>query len=211
MRRWHAGWVASRGLPRPREDDGVLRTLVGDPGRDVERLVLDADEHPRRLDRAASASWEDRDPWISVPTRDPGRTADRLVEHGLTTAAAPEWLMRVSWPDQRRVPLPPGYAPVVRRDAPDSLLLEVLTHDGGLAASGQVGIAPDGWAVPDRISTGREHRRRGLGAAVMTLLADAARERGAVEGVLVASDQGRRLYTALGWRVAGAVVIARRL
>ncbi|GAB3655650.1 hypothetical protein GCM10027596_08910 [Nocardioides korecus] len=212
MRRWHAGWVASRGLPPPREDDGVLRTLVGDPGRDVERLVLDADEHPRRLDRAASASWDDRDPWITVPTRDPGRTADRLAEHGLATAAAPEWLMRVALADQRRVPLPPGFTTVVRRDAHDALRLQVVTDDGTLAASGQVGVAlPDGWAVPDRIGTERDHRRRGLAAAVMALLVDAARERGASQGVLVASDQGRRLYAALGWRVVGAVVVARRL
>ncbi|MCW2817948.1 MAG: family N-acetyltransferase [Marmoricola sp.] len=210
MCRWHAGWVASRGLGVPEEDDGVLRTVVGDPGRDVERLVLGADQHPRRIDRAASASWADRDPWITVPTRDPGRTADRLVEHGLATAPAPEWLMRVGLAEQRRVELPDDHAVRVQHAAPDAVRLEVVAGAGALAASGQVGVA-NGWAVPDRITTERLHRRRGLGAAVMTMLVDAARERGATRGVLVASDQGRGLYATLGWQTVGAVVVARRL
>jgi len=202
--------VASRDLAPPTEDDGVLRTVVGDPGRDVERLVLGADGHPRRLDRAASASWDDRDPWITVSTRDPGRTADRLVEHGLATALGPEWLMRVALADQLRAELPVGHTVAVRRDTPRARQLQVLTATGSLAASGQVGLAGD-VAVPDRISTERAHRKRGLGAATMTLLADAALARGITEGVLVASDQGRRLYARLGWQVVGAVVVARRL
>ncbi len=95
------------------------------------------------------------------------------------------------------------------RDLPEVVELRLLDGAGRLAASGQAGFA-DGCAVPDKITTERDHRRRGLGAAMMTLLGDAARERGVHQGVLVASDEGRRLYLHLGWGLHGAVVVSRR-
>lgn len=209
VRRWHRGWSLARGFAPASEHAGVLRTVVGAPGRDVEHLVLDADAHPRRIDRAAQDSWADRDPWVSVPTTDPGRTADRLAEHGLVASSLPSWLMTTALADQRRVDLSAAYATDVVRDLPEAVELRLVDAAGRLAASGQVGIA-DGCAVPDKITTQPEHRRRGLAAAVMTLLSDAARERGAHDGVLVASDEGRRLYLHLGWQQVGAVVVSRR-
>ncbi|ROR90097.1 GNAT family N-acetyltransferase [Nocardioides aurantiacus] len=210
MRAWVAGWARSRDLPSAEEvAAGVLRTPVGAPGRDVELLVLDADRHPRRTDVAAQASWDERDPWVTVPTADPGRVADRLAEHGLATATVPEWLMTRSLAPSPRTPLPPGYAATTRRPGPHRVEVEVDAPDGSPAAWGQVGL--DGAvAVPDRIATSGAHRRRGLGSAVMTLLGDAALGSGADRGVLVASDEGRRLYLTLGWEVVGAVVVARR-
>lgn len=209
VRHWHHGWSLARGFAPATEDAGVLRTVVGTPGRDVERLVLDADTHPRRIDRAALDSWADRDPWVSVPTTDPGRTADRLLEHGLVASPLPSWLMTVDLAEARRVDLLPAYAVDLVRDLPDVVELRVLDAAGRLAASGQAGIV-EGRVVPDKITTEPDHRRRGLGAAVMTLLGGAARERGVHEGVLVASDEGRRLYLHLGWRLRGAVVVSRR-
>ena len=184
--------------------------MVGLSGRGVETLVLGADHEPRRVDRAAAAAQGDRDPWVSVPTQDPGRVADRLQEHGLSTAVVPEWLMSTPLEAQRRVPLPDGCTARLRWREDRVVDLRVLAPDGGLAASGQLGLAgPHG--VPDRIETAPAHRRRGLGGAVMTALADAALEHGATEGVLVASQAGRGLYLRLGWEQVGAVVIGRLL
>lgn len=209
VRAWRDGWAASRDLgPAEPVADGVLLSRVGAPGRDVELLVLDADRHPRRVDAAAQASLAHRDPWVTVPTADPGRTADRLAEHGLATADLPEWLMTRTLEASPPPPVAPGYAArtvalghrvEVRVDAPD----------GTLAATGQAGLSGS-WAVPDRVSTGRAHRRRGLGAAVMGLLEEQAVGLGATHGVLVASAEGRRLYLTLGWQPASAVVVARR-
>ena len=210
MRAWHHGWSLSRGFAPPVELDGALRTRVGQPGRGEEYLVLDADAHPRRIDRAASAALSHRDPWVSVPTADPGRTADRLREHGFACAEVPEWLMTIDLADQRRTPLPEGYRSGSDVSADGGTVeVRVLLGDD-LAASGRLGLAGD-HAVPDMITTEKGHRRRGLGGAMMGLLADAARERGADRGVLVASDEGRRLYLTLGWDLAGAVVIGRQV
>lgn len=172
--------------------------------------MLDADARPRRIDRAASAALSHRDPWVSVPTRDPGRTADRLREHGFVCAEVPEWLMTVDLADQRRTPLPDGYRCETEESA-DGAMVEVRVLLGEEpAASGRLGLAGD-HGVPDMITTAKAHRRRGLGGAVMSQLADVSRARGAAQGVLVASDEGRRLYLSLGWDLAGAVVIGRQV
>jgi GNAT superfamily N-acetyltransferase len=207
VRDWVAGWSRSRDLPVAVESGGLLRTVVGLSGRDVEHVVLDADEHPRRIDQAARSSLDDPDPWIYVPTADPGRVSDRLAEHGLATATSPEWLM-TSVPASGRAALPPGFV-VAAQPSPHRVEVRVAAPDGTTAASGQMGLAGP-VAVPDRVVTLPRHRRQGLGRAVMTLLAAQAVEHGATRAVLVASDQGRGLYLSLGWQVLGAVVVARR-
>jgi predicted GNAT family acetyltransferase len=55
-------------------------------------------------------------------------------------------------------------------------------------------------AVADQIMTAPTHRRRGLGSALMGGLAQAAVAIGARTGLLIASADGQRLYSALGWQ-----------
>jgi predicted GNAT family acetyltransferase len=186
----------------------VCRTPVGLPGREVEHVVLGADEHPRRLDAACRAALRDRDAWVTVVTTDPGRVSDRLQEHGLRTSYDVECLMTVSLHDQRRADLPEEYrSATTRRDA-DVVAEQLFAAGGEPAAAGQAAVVGQ-WCVPDRIVTEPGHRRRGLGAALMSLLVAAALEQGATHGVLVASREGRRLYESLGWATVADVVVAR--
>ncbi len=87
--------------------------------------------------------------------------------------------------------------------------VRVVAPDGTLAASGHVALG-ERLAIYDRIVTEPAHQRRGLGRAVMHALQALARAHGRREGVLVATDQGRALYEAIGWRLhspwAGAVI-----
>jgi GNAT superfamily N-acetyltransferase len=76
--------------------------------------------------------------------------------------------------------------------------VHVLASDGTLAASGHAALDRE-LAIYDRIVTDPAHQRRGLGRAVMHALQALARARGRHAGVLVATDQGRRLYESLGW------------
>ena len=188
----------------------MLRVEIGLPGRGTELLVLDADAHPRRIDRAAQDALGERDPWVTVPTLDPGRTADRLAEHGLRTPALPEWMMAIRLADQASRPFAAGYSPALT-GTPPVVRIEVHDDAGTLAASGQLGLSggADGVGVPDRIETQPRHRRRGLGGAMMTVLAEAAREAGAEHGLLMASTEGRALYTSLGWQTVCPVVVGR--
>lgn len=201
------GWRLARGLPGAIEVDGSLRVDIGRVDRDVEYVVVDADQHPRRIDRAASAALSARAPWVTVPTRDPGRTADRLSEHGLRSLVGPQWLMAIELDDQRRGLIPDGYDAHVSTSA-GVVRLELRDSADTLAASSQLGVTTN-HAVPDKILTREEHRRRGLGAAMMTALCDAASDLGASRGLLIASDPGRALYTALGWSTLSPILTAR--
>jgi GNAT superfamily N-acetyltransferase len=185
----------------------VLSVEIGAAGRGVEYVVLDADVHPRRIDSAAQAALGARDPWVTVATRDAGRTNDRLREHGLRTAALPEWMMSIRLDAQRRVALPDDYFAEIGMAGP-VVHLRVRTTSGSLAASAQLAVVDD-CAVPDKVETLADHRRRGLGGAMMTVLADAAGDLGAHRGLLMASTEGRTLYTSLGWETLCPVVIGR--
>jgi GNAT superfamily N-acetyltransferase len=208
LRRWQAGWGRARSFAPATEDDGVLRVDIGLPGRFVEHVVLGADDHPRRLDRVAARVLGDRDPWLTVPTRDAARTADRLHEHGLRTPPLPEWMMWIALADQRRATLPQDYSWDLAAEPEGVVHLTVQGPDDEVAATGQQAVIAD-CAVPDKIETFAAHRRRGLGGAMMTILAEAAADLGATHGLLMASTQGRALYTTLGWTTLCPVVVGR--
>ncbi len=185
----------------------MLVVQIGAAGRGVEYLVLEADEHPRRIDAAAQAALGARDPWVTVPTRAAAGVADRLLEHGLRSPARPEWMMSIGLESQRRTALPDPY--VAELDVASPVVhLRLLTTSGHLAASAQLAVVED-CAVPDKVETVAEHRRRGLGGAMMTALVDAAVDLGAHRGLLMASTEGRALYTSLGWTTLCPVVVGR--
>lgn len=95
-------------------------------------------------------------------------------------------------------PLPQGYRLQLDRDGAVARA-SVHAANGDLAASGSAAEAA-GAFVYDRIETAAEHRRKGLGLAVMAALAG-ARVSPASRPLLVATDDGRALYARLGWTV----------
>lgn len=76
--------------------------------------------------------------------------------------------------------------------------VRVTSSTGDLAASGYA-AETDRAFVYDRIVTAPEHRRRGLGVAVMGALGRMKCDPRTPE-LLVATEDGRALYEALGWR-----------
>lgn len=95
-------------------------------------------------------------------------------------------------------PLPPGYTLELNRDAGVSRVA-ILAPDGDLAARGTASEAAAIF-IYDQIITSPRHRRKGLGRAVTAALRDAKANPVAPE-LLVATDEGRALYAALGWMV----------
>lgn len=63
-------------------------------------------------------------------------------------------------------------------------------------------------AIFDQVVTSPAHRRLGLGRHAMAQLSQAAQARGAESGLLVATEDGRALYTSLGWRVESLMTAA---
>jgi len=95
-------------------------------------------------------------------------------------------------------PLPDGYRIEVHQVGLATRAC-VLAPNGDLAASGTAAEAADVF-IYDRIETAEDHRRKGLGAAVMVALG-AARRSLAGPQLLVATQDGRALYEKLGWTV----------
>ena len=95
-------------------------------------------------------------------------------------------------------PLPNGYRMELDQAGPVARA-RVIAPDGDLAASGCAAEAADVF-IYDRIETAQDHRRKGLGIAVMIALGT-ARKSPASPQLLVATEDGRNLYASLGWTV----------
>lgn len=121
---------------------------------------------------------------------------------GAWAMADTAYLMQVPFRAGEKV----GHPVRVVRDGP-VVHAEILGEGGERAAWGR--MAPAGTVgVIDQVETDPGHRRRGFGSAVMRTLADAALDLGLSTGVLAATADGRALYQALGWSVAGPLAAA---
>lgn len=95
-------------------------------------------------------------------------------------------------------PLPDGYTLQVHQDG-SVTQVHIVAPNGELAANGTAAETMDAF-VYDRIETAPDHRRKGLGIAVMNALAS-ARKFTSNPQLLVATEDGRSLYARLGWAV----------
>lgn len=83
--------------------------------------------------------------------------------------------------------------------------VSVTDSDGEPAAGGLMGVHGTD-AIAHHITTEPDHRRRGLGSVVMSVLSRRAIRLGATTGMLVAAPMGQFLYQRLGWSDRAAFV-----
>lgn len=88
----------------------------------------------------------------------------------------------------------------------ESRLIATIEVDGVLAASGKVAIH-DEYAIFDQIETRPEYRHRGYGRAIMQALAANVSAFSVTTGLLLASIDGQRLYSKMGWYNECAVTV----
>lgn len=93
-----------------------------------------------------------------------------------------------------------GFRAQVIEEASAQVVRFIALPDRSEAASGRV-VVVDDCAIFDRIVVAEGRRRGGLGSALMGALGREARARGAKRGLLTATEHGRALYEALGWRL----------
>ena len=102
-------------------------------------------------------------------------------------------------------PLPKGYRMELRQTGPVTRV-SIIGPDGDLASTGCAAEAADVF-IYDRIETAHDHRRKGLGVAVMIAL-EGARKSLTSPQILVATEDGRKLYENLGWAVLAPLATA---
>ncbi|MEU7020573.1 GNAT family N-acetyltransferase [Streptomyces sp. NPDC046203] len=211
VRRWARGWTLARSLPEaePVEPAGDgLRSEFRQPGRDVTVFALRADEAPESVERlAATVAAARRTTWLHVPTRRPGAVEAVMDAAGLELLFRSEWLMATDLTAHpRHAPVAP-YEREVRTEGPVTVV-SLYDPSGAVAARGTIAVSGTD-AIADRIETDAAHRRRGLGRAMMSALVETAVSQGARTGLLVASEEGQLLYSALGWHHAADVLVAQ--
>ncbi|MFD6421156.1 GNAT family N-acetyltransferase [Streptomyces sp. NPDC060198] len=211
IRRWLHGWTVARGLPEAEPvgpaGDG-LRSACDQPGREVEVFALRADDAPESVARlAATVAAARKITWLTVPTLRTAEVETIVGAAGLELVHRSEWLMATDLSEHPKHAVAEPYRCEVRTDGP---LTVVTVHDpsGEVAARGTIAVVGED-AIADRIETSPAHRRRGLGRAMMSALAEAAVSQGARTGLLIASEEGQLLYSSLGWHHSADVLIAR--
>lgn len=187
---WAGGWAISRGTPAPVEIPGGYRIDVGLPGHRV-RYLLPA------FDRALVDGLHHPGTWLKI-------CADAVPLDPRWRVEPPEYLMSAPLSGEGVV-VDPAYRLEVVDDAAST---EVRIMAGAeVAARGKAALTGE-FAVIDQVETAPDHRRRGLGKSVMSALSEATTRRGATTGVLVATEDGRALYSRLGWTLVSPVTAA---
>lgn len=194
---WVAGWAASRGLGPPVRDGEGHFVEVGLPTQRARYVfpTITAAELRRRAEAIDA-------PWIYLKVCLPTEALIDAWPAGWV-AQAPRTMMTVELADVSRVASPPpGYRLSLGEDGA-TLVASLSDATGQMAAQGRL-VTGGRYATFDQIITDDAHRRLGLGRCLMAVLAGAAQDRGAQEGVLVATEAGRRLYARIGWQVHAA-------
>src|ERR1700761_1175196 len=102
-------------------------------------------------------------------------------------------------------PLPNRYRLELHQTGPVTRAC-IIGPDGDLAATGCAAETADVF-IYDRIETALDHRRKGLGIAVMVALGHARKSLVSPQ-LLVATEDGRNLYANLGWTVLAPLAAA---
>ena len=185
---WLSARSVARGIALPIPDRGGFRV---DTNSDAELVRWVFPKMEAGLVKLAASITKPRCFLKLCATPDELRAAlpDRWQLH------APNYFMRATMePDARR--LAAGYR--IQVDRVDTVLqAQIFSEVGALAASGYA-AETHGVFIYDRIVTEPEHRRRGLGHVLMKTL-HAARQRLDTPELLVATEDGRALYSTLGW------------
>jgi chromate reductase, NAD(P)H dehydrogenase (quinone) len=195
---WIHGWVLSRQTPAAIDRGTHFTIEVGAPGHLVRHVFPTFDAEA--LQSVANANCAEGT-WLKVLA--PQETVAPLLPAKWTLHER-EYLMHTVLG-----------AVMLASDAPaihfersgDVITATLLGPDGAHAARAKAAVVGTA-AIFDQVVTEPNHRRKGYGALLMSALASECRSKGATTGVLVATEQGRLLYSALGWVVTSEVTVA---
>ncbi len=196
---WAHGWTLSRDkLPPVRQAYGAKIDL-GAPGH-LERHVVD--HFDAQIFHELSDSLTLPGTWLKVCA------SPETVTPFLSDAwdiQPPEYLMAAALSEAASTPHQDYQLSALTSGAVTDV--ELRDKNGQLAAKGRVAQS-NGFAIFDQIVTEPAHRRKGLGRIIMAALSKTCIANGSKTGILVATEDGRALYEAIGWTLVSPVTAA---
>ncbi|KSU78527.1 GNAT family N-acetyltransferase [Pseudarthrobacter enclensis] len=201
---WVAGWAGCRGYQTATEGR-FPAALRADTSGEWEYFAADPTDQEFAALAAKTAEAGPR--VLTILTNDVPRYTELAARHGLNVTSDSQTMMIVDMETQD------AEDPWL---SDDDLSLSTSTHRGvhyaevrsgeALAASGRVFVVGD-TAIFDKIITEPAFQRRGLGSFIMRALAAQAFEHDVQNGLLLASLDGQKLYSHLGWSTVSRVLM----
>lgn len=190
---WIQVWSHARSVP-VHDIDGWPQVHLASVTRETEVICLDpgVEACPALFHRIAG----DPRSMLTIIGRDLGAYRELDLPSSVRLDRHDESLMTAQFALAAVPPLEHEFT--FRWDVEDNRLTYVVEAGDRVAAQGTVGVLGD-IATFDAVETTPAFQRRGLGRHVMITLTEQAMGRGARQGILAASDEGRQLYTSLGW------------
>ena len=193
---WVAGWAGCRGYETRREGR-FPAALRADSTREWEYFAHDPSDSEFALLAGRTAEVPAR--ILTVLTNDVARYTALAQTHGLNITSASQTMMIVDMETQDSEDPWLSDDDLKLATSQTGLVHHAVVHAGDeIAASGQVFVV-DSTAIFDRIVTEPGYQRRGLGSFIMKALAAQAFEHDVETGLLLASSDGQKLYSHLGW------------
>jgi GNAT superfamily N-acetyltransferase len=198
---WIEGWALSRGVAAPVQAYDGFRVDVGLPDQKARYVFAEASFGIEMVSR------EINEPNIFIKVCAPPEAVEPLLARGWSVEPV-SFMMTADDLHHNNTRLP-DYYQYKLEIVPRGYVVTAHTEDGELGARGRVFLVGS-TAVFDQIVTHPDHRRRGLGRAIMSELGAVAFRDGATKGSLVATPDGRALYSTLGWRLHSLFTTAVR-
>ena len=201
---WVAGWAGCRGY-RTSTEGRFPAALRADTSGEWEFFASEPTDDEFAALAAKTAEAPAR--VLTILTNDIARYSQLAVRHGLNVTSDSQTMMIVDMETQDSEDpwLSDDDLTVSTREQNGVHYAEVRSGDS-VAASGRVFVVGE-TAVFDKIITEPAFQRRGLGSFIMRALAAQAFEHDVQEGLLLASADGHKLYSHLGWTTVSRVLM----
>lgn len=201
---WVAGWAGCRGY-RTSTEGRFPAVLRADTSGEWEFFASDPTDDEFAALAAKTAEVPAR--VLTILTNDTARYSALAARHGLNVTSDSQAMMIVDMETQdAEDPWLSDDELTWTTSAQNGVHYAEVRSGDTLAASGRVYVVGD-TAVFDKIITEPAFQRRGLGSFIMRALAAKAFEHDVQEGLLLASADGQKLYSHLGWTTVSRVLM----
>lgn len=201
---WVAGWAGCRGY-RTSTEGRFPAVLRADTSGEWDFFASEPTDGEFAVLAARTAEVPAR--VLTILTNDAARYSALAAKHGLNVTSDSQTMMIVDMETQdAEDPWLSDDDLAVATSVQNGVHYAEVRSGDTVAASGRVMVVGD-TAVFDKIITEPAFQRRGLGSFIMRALAAKAFEHDVQEGLLLASTDGQKLYSHLGWTTVSRVLM----